>query len=319
MEALENKLGQAALKQGDVVGQVLALVKNGALTQSEIAKESGVSPTALSRWLIGQYQGDNDKINDALAKWLDARARQTGFLLPEEAGFVETRTAERIIKALGYAQMAPDLAVIYGAAGLGKTRTLRHYGQTRNNVWIATISPATATTAACLGQLCRATGIRGTRGKSAGELRQSIADKIRETRGLLVVDEAQHLSLAALETIRSIHDETEIGLALCGNEQVYSRLTGNGHGALFAQLFSRIGKRVALSRTHESDVEGIAAAYGVTETKAVAELQRIARAPGALRGVVKALRLAAMLATGDRQELAVAHINAAWKELGGVQ
>src|ERR1035437_1267786 len=51
------------------------------------------------------------------------------------------------------------------------------------------------------------------------------------TGGLLVIDEAQHLSVAALDQIRSIHDATDLGIALVGNQQVYARLTGGNRAA----------------------------------------------------------------------------------------
>jgi len=36
----------------------------------------------------------------------------------------------RVLAALAYAQIAGDIAIIYGGAGVGKTSAGRHYGQT---------------------------------------------------------------------------------------------------------------------------------------------------------------------------------------------
>jgi DNA transposition AAA+ family ATPase len=146
-----------------------------------------------------------------------------------------------------------------------------------------------------------------------------LVDFFRDSGGLLIFDEAQHLSLAALETIRAIYDEAGMGLALVGNDIVYSRLKGGGDTALFAQIYSRIGKRVALKAVDDTDAERFAAAFGVTEPTAVTDLQAIAKKPGALRGVVKTLRLAAMFARGAGETLSTTHIKTAWRELGGAQ
>jgi DNA transposition AAA+ family ATPase len=135
------------------------------------------------------------------------------------------------------------------------------------------------------------------------------------THGLLIIDEAQHLSLSAIESIRSIHDKAEIGLVLCGNESVYARLTGGSRAATFAQLFSRIGKRLRLSQPSKADVTALVDAYGITGKDERQALIEISTRPGALRGVVKTLNLAAMLSSGSPVDLQ--YITAAWKELGG--
>ena len=67
-----------------------------------------------------------------------------------------------------------------------------------------------------------------------------IVQRLQGTKGLLIIDEAQHLSLLALESLRSIHDATACGLVLMGNESVYANLSGR-RSAEFAQLFSRVG------------------------------------------------------------------------------
>ena len=72
-----------------------------------------------------------------------------------------------------------------------------------------------------------------------------IVQRLQGTKGLLILDEAQHLMLPALESLRSIHDATACGLVLMGNEAVYSRLSGR-HSAEFAQLYSRVGSVLKL-------------------------------------------------------------------------
>ena len=46
-----------------------------------------------------------------------------------------------------------------------------------------------------------------------------IVQGLRGREGLLIIDEAQHLLLPALESLRSIHDATACGLVLMGNEK----------------------------------------------------------------------------------------------------
>ena len=78
-------------------------------------------------------------------------------------------------------------------------------------------------------------------GKGGGDvIFRMIVQRLQGTKGLLIIDEAQHLSLLALESLRSIHDATACGLVLMGNESVYANLSGR-RSAEFAHLFSRVG------------------------------------------------------------------------------
>ena len=62
-------------------------------------------------------------------------------------------------------------------------------------------------------------------GKKGGDvIFRMIVQGLRGREGLLILDEAQHLLLPALESLRSIHDATECGLVLMGSESVYARL-----------------------------------------------------------------------------------------------
>jgi DNA transposition AAA+ family ATPase len=168
-----------------------------------------------------------------------------------------------------------------------------------------------------LEELLYALGIKETRGISTARMQRLAVARLAGTRGLLVVDEAQHLSLNALETLRAIHDAAAIGLALVGNEHVYSRLTGNGKSALFAQLFSRIGRREALRKPPVSDVEALASGWEIAGKEGFEFLRRIAATPGALRQMVKTLRLAAQFARAAGEALSAQHLKAAWGELSG--
>ena len=234
--------------------------------------------------------------------------------MPAAPQWVTTPTAERVIAALGYAQMAGDVAVIYGGAGLGKTTAAREYARRYPNVWLATMSPATSGVTTALEEVCLALGFRDLP-QGAARMQRAIVDRVRGTGGLLVVDESQHLGVAALDALRAIHDAAGVGLALIGNEMVYARMTGGSRAAYLDRLFSRIGKRVRLARATREDVERLASAFGV-RNGSLKLLVEIGGRAGALRAVVKTLRLASMMAGGS--EIEPQHIEAAWKDLEGV-
>jgi hypothetical protein len=299
---------------GEILARVRAELERRGITQSQAAREMGVSPTTLTQLLGGTYPADPARQLERLARWLgmQEQARQQP-QMPDAPAWVSTPTADRVLAALGYAQMAGDVAVIYGGAGLGKTTAVREYARRYPNVWIATVSPATAGVATSLEEVCLAVGMRDLP-QGAARMSRAIIGRIADTGGLLVIDEAQHLTVAALDAIRALHDATGVGLALVGNELVYARMTGGYRAAYLDRLYSRIGRRVRLARATREDVERVAGAFGV-RNGALKTLAAIGARPGALRAVVKTLRLAAMMAEGAAID--VTHIEAAWRDLEG--
>ncbi len=301
----------------DVIGAVRAELERRGLTQTQIAREAGISPTSLTQLLGGTYAADPRRLLAKLEQWLTSlRERAAQPQLPDAPDWVATGTAERILAALGYAQMAGDVAVIYGGAGVGKSTAAREYRRRYPNVWHATMSPATAGVTTALEEVCLALGMRELP-QGAARMAREIVARVRDTRGLIIVDEAQHLSVGALDALRAIHDATGVGLALMGNDLVYARMTGGARVAWLDRLFSRIGRRLRVARASRADVEAIADAHGVGGGDALKRLATIGAGAGALRSVTKCLRLARLMAAGRGESLSAAHIDAAWRDLTG--
>lgn len=306
----------SAAEPCDLRAALKALIDQEGLSQRLVARESGLGETALNQWLADKYPGDNAKIIEKLDRWHTAyqQRRTARASLADIPGYLPTPTGEKIQTVLSYAQLAGDIALIYGAAGLGKTRAVERYAALNPNVWLATLSPATASVSSALGDICAALGLREIPSGSA-RLYQAAIHRVKDTAGLLILDEAQHLSVNALDQVRSLHDATGIGVALVGNEIVYARMTGGSRAAYLDRLHSRIGKRLALPRPLKGDVEALAAAWRIDGAAELTVLRDIARQAGALRLVNKTLRLASVFAAGA--PLTLEPIKTAWADLTG--
>ena len=125
------------------------------------------------------------------------------------------------------------------------------------------------------------------------------------------MDEAQHLSSAALDQLRHFHDLGRIGLAVAGNSEVIGRIDGDTRRGLFAQFSSRVGMRLRRQRPLGTDVNALLDAAGVTGSAERKLLQAVASKPGALRGMTKTLRVANILAAGGGSAVTEANIAAA--------
>lgn len=304
----------------DRVRRIMDGTVDGAkISQAKLAKESGLSTSVISQWLGGVYPGDIAAVESKLLRWIEAReaAQAQAAQLPPLPDYVATPTGERVIAALRYAHIAEDIAVIYGGAGLGKTEAIKAYARRMPQVWHVTMTPASASCVTALEEIADVVGATGSGG--AAKLHRAICKAIAGTGGLLVIDETQHLSIAALDQIRSIHDATGLGIALVGNEQVYARMTGGNRAAYLDRLYSRIGRKVRLIKPTKADIAAIVAAWGVTEKDCQKQLVEIASRPGGLRGLTKVLRLASMFATAQKRPLCCDDVRAASRELGGAE
>lgn len=298
-----------------------AIETDPGLSQGKVAKEigQGVSSATLSQWLNGSYAGNNARIESLVGNWYETyQERRARNGLPDAPDYIATPTAEKIEAGLRYGQLAQDIVIIYGPAGISKTKTCQHYQTQAPGVVMATMTPATCSVVSCLEEIAGALNIRDTP-RSAAALQRLIVTRLRNTNGLLIIDEAQHLTVQALDEVRSIHDTCLIGVALVGNETVYSRMTGGNRAPYLDRLFSRVGKRVALRGATDADIEALIGAWKIHDANCRTQIREIARRPGALRVLTKVLRLAASFAAAQGHPICCDDVRAAWKDLGALE
>jgi DNA transposition AAA+ family ATPase len=276
-------------------------IKAGKTTGAAVAREAGISTTALSQWLEGKYPGNSERVAGKLEVWKLAREQRQEALRRsfKPLDWIETPTSRNLLDVLMFAQNYGKMALIYGGPGLGKSTVLQRYAEMKPNVWTLTADPTCATMVPMLRALARAVGSLET--GTADKLKAGIERKLRDSLGVVIVDEAQHLGVQALEVLRSIHDALGIGLVLCGNLTVFARVGRNveAREASFAQLSSRLGRSVRVPTPEDADVYAIGEAYGLTGAPELELLTSIAqREEGALRDVMMVLSVASIIARG---------------------
>lgn len=273
-------------------------------TQSDVARSLGVSVAAVSQFLAGSYAGNVARLADKVKRLLELESQRA--VAPKRPGFVRTSIAQAVLDVAEYAHINGDLGLVYGDAGVGKTMALQEYARTHPDAIYISVNPTVANPTGLLRKIISALGKNefGTRMQE----RDYIVDLLRGSGRLLIVDEAQHLKLQALEVLRSIHDEAGIGIVLAGNEVIYDRMHGRGE-AQFAQFFSRVGVRRHLrSRISEADVRLI---LGPLADDVFRYMHNLANTRMGLRGMVKRYLLAAHIAAGQQRPLDVDALRAA--------
>lgn len=249
-------------------------------TQSQVAKELDVSASALSGFLGGTYKTPHTIITK-IEELADISVRKK--VTPKEPEYVETGISRDITNAIRYSHLQGKISVVYGDAGIGKTMAFRNYLEQNTLAVGITISPTFASITGVNEKLAEQLGVRE---RVSRRQTMEIINKLRGSGRVVVIDEAQHLTVRALNHLRCISDESGVGICFIGNDEVYSKLKGSGR-ADFAQLFSRIGMRrqVLVTNISRQDVRAVFGSY-VTEDDAMELLYRICRTNYGMRGAV---------------------------------
>lgn len=242
---------------------------------------------------------------------------------PASIEWIETPTATRIVATLTMAEAMRDVALIYGAPGVGKSEAASHFCRPRTpavlggrgpRVLIAA-HPAIGDVVPFLSALCDA--LRISRKNGAAELHNACAHALSYGVTVLVVDEAQNLTAATLEQIRGLYDETGVAVVLIGSRDLYARIAGGKSAAGLEGLRSRIGRRVQIDASTEGDAAAIAAAWGIGSKPERELLSQICTSAGGLRLALKSLRLASIHALAAGRTRGHTDLATAWRELGG--
>lgn len=197
---------------------------------------------------------------------------------------------------------------------MSKSQTCANYGRIAPGVYMATMTPATSSVMSSLHVIATACGIREP-AATPKKLQDAIVARLIGSNGCLIIDEAQHLNANALDQVRSLHDAALVGIALVGNEFVFTRLQDGARAVFLDRVRSRIGKTVELRRPSDSDIDALLRAWHVSDANIRATIREVARRPGALRSATKVLRLASSFAHAEERALAFGDVQAAVRDL----
>ena len=216
-----------------------------------------------------------------------------------KANIVHTKTVDRIISAIGFAKISGDISMIYGEAGLGKSVALKEYIGTHSDALYVELMNCDKSTKGVCERLIDCMGLCAY--GSDRNLIKSIIEYQERHHKIIILDEAQHLSINALENLRSINDKTCTGIVICGNPTVYDRMHGKGQ-AHFAQLYSRIGIRLEVTPPGIDEMESI---YGkiVTDRESLLFLHKLALSHGGLRNCEKVVKIAQQFKEDEKEPL----------------
>ncbi len=216
-------------------------------SQKQIAREIAVSPAALSQFLDGIYMGDNAGIADKLQGWLALEAKRNTKKEHSQMS-LDVENTKTVLYVCEYAHTKNDITLIFGDAGAGKTTALEHYRDKNAGVIMITANACTTSATSILKMLCEETGRNITGRKDT--IMNELVKFFKGTNRLIIIDEADHLTLSALQAIRNLNDMAKVGIVLSGNNKIFLQMIGGAKSSEFQQLRTRITLRRKLTNKY---------------------------------------------------------------------
>jgi len=191
---------------------------------AQVARECGYSKSVVSEWLTGKYVGSMDKVTHAVNDWMERDSRRAKAQRPKD--FVSTKIAENIRTLVSQADKRCMIGVIVAPAGCGKTKVLKILTEQMRGVYL--YCDQQLTPREFLRTLADALGRKNLLGTRA-ELQRWIVNALLGTNRIVFLDEAHQLG-AALNCVRSIHDQAAVPIVMAGTADILQHVDDRSDG-----------------------------------------------------------------------------------------
>lgn len=241
----QHELTAAVLEK--IQGRLRELLDQGDIALGDLVHftRDGYGKTAWSQFIGGKYKGDVQKMGVIAQDFLRRRDALEGL--------AETRAYLAMQKMYQVCDQRRELGVIAAPSGLGKTLSAKAYAQAHPNViYIASLPHISDS--GLLEIMKMELGLKYGQNTPRHERALQIMKQLRTDPQLILVDEANHLSVAGLDMLRSIHDDGNCGMVLQGDEKVVTTIKSGGKKENLAQLYSRVRRYIALERPDDEDI-----------------------------------------------------------------
>lgn len=254
--------------QKDIQKEFREFLEANGIKQAHVARSIGVSAGMISAWMKGTYRGDVASLELKISDF------KRNFSIKSE-NFQENERVlmlSNMLKAhfvMDEAVIMKEMAVLYGKAGSGKSTSVREWLKSHPEAIFIEVVPGMSVVR-FLKLLSEKLGLDGS-GK-VDELVIECAREFARRESVLVIDEAEHLTVNALESVRRIYDFSQTPLILVGTYGLIRNLKGQ-RGELL-QLYSRIGGRWEFRELDDKDFSVLFGRFSTRIQKYTTHLRR---------------------------------------------
>lgn len=227
-----------------------------------------VSSATISQILSDKWELISDNMWNNVAK-------QIGFT-QNEWNLVETVDYRMMTNLLADAQQNNNVYAVVGAAGTGKTASIKAFRQNNKQTYVLSCNEFW-NRKYFLGELLNAMG-RDESGLTVAEMMYEVVSNLKKQKApLIIMDEADKLSDQVLYFFITLYNQLEdqCGIVLCATNHLEKRIKRglklNKKG--YSEIYSRMGKRfLMLNGVTSSDIRQVCQANGVLDEKHIKEV-----------------------------------------------
>ncbi len=205
--------------------QLVEMVSAQGITRKAIAEEAGYSGSALSSWMQGKYgRGGDDRgfelaLRGALERIL-VRTFMAGNRSAQRFRRVPTTVTETVFAIARACQAKGWMGILTGAPGRGKTTSAEMYRAMTDNVLYVRTSKFMTPRKLMVAIADQVNVVE----KSTYDMQVRVCEELQKTKSLLIIDEAENLSLDILDSLRQLNDWSGSGLLFIGQDVFYTMI-----------------------------------------------------------------------------------------------
>ena len=246
-----NKQQRIDLFNPQLIGELESHYETSNKSWNIIAQELNLSPAVISTWRTRTYNGDIENINSMVRRYLKLQ----GLAPTVDLQYVPIKNNETILTVLETCRIDGVIGAIIGDTGTSKTTTLRNYA--KNNPVIMISSNGTYRFPVEYLRRIHTHHLIGKDGRGTlNRLSVEIIDELKRKSCLIIVDQADYLSLRAIDIFRTFNDESGIGVVFVGLPSFLSKLKISNEPEI-KQIRDRIRVKVELKPYKFSECEKI--------------------------------------------------------------
>ncbi len=258
------------------------------------------SYTIIGQYLNFRYEGDLRLIEKDISKLLD---RKEGHgLKSKDQEFCWISASEVIWEVFQSCDEDGEMGAQISPSGTSKTETAIEYQRRNPSTILLTASPTRRSFSAILRALANDLGASSSN-IALDDIMWHVTYKLRGSKRLVIVDEAQFMKWETFEVLRTIYDATGVGFTYLGTPRLYSQMRGDTRYD-WDQILSRITIRRSVSEINYQDVKIVTNSICPGLPKGCIDfLYQVAQEPGKLRVMIGLLKKAVEFHEIDGSEI----------------